>query len=214
VSETLTRPAVEAWPDWTGKPVAIIASGPSVKPADVALLKGRITTFAIKKNIELAPWAEAVYGCDFPWWRSVQGLPNYRGLKLCYDGKAAQYGCRKVDIEVKEDRMLFDRVGLIGCGGNSGFQAMNLAAQFGADRILLLGFDCQDRSGVHWYGRNTAQGMGNPTGSNFRRWIPAFAIAAKILAERGIEVINASPISDVKAFPKISVAETLEKWGL
>lgn len=214
MSEAATRPAAVAWPDWTGGAVAIVASGPSVKKPEVDRLRGRITTFAIKRNIELAPWSEAVYGCDYPWWRSVRGLPDYGGLKFCYDARGASLGCRKIDIEVREDRMLFERTGLVGSGGNSGFQALNLAAQFGAVRILLVGFDCQDRSGVHWYGRNTAQGMGNPSGSNFRRWIPALDKAAEQLRDRGVEVINASPLTDVKSFPKASVAEILERWGL
>jgi hypothetical protein len=215
VSSAAKLDASAQWPDWTGRDVAIMASGPSVKKDDVALLRDRLTVFAIKKNVELAPFAEAVYGCDYPWWRSVHGLKDFKGWKFAYADRAVnQFGLRKIDIDLKQDRLLWDRVGLTGAGGNSGFHALNLAAQFGARRILLLGFDCQDRSGAHWYGRNTAQGMGNPGENNFRRWIPAFATAAQQLEERGVEVINASQITAVKGFPKISVAETLERWGL
>lgn len=208
-----------AWPDWTGAAVAIVASGPSVKKDEVRLLEGRAETFAIKRNIEIAPWASAVYGCDYPWWRSVLGLPHYRGLKLAYADRAcAQYGCRKVDIPeirpVLGDRLRFETTGVVGAGGNSGFQALNLAAQFGAARILLIGFDCQDRGGKHWYGRNDAYQMSNPDHSTFRRWVPAFATAAGQLTERGVEVVNASPVSDIKAFPVDGVAATLERWGL
>lgn len=202
------------WPDWRGQAVAIIASGPSVKKADVDLLKGRLPVLAIKKNVELAPWADAVYGCDFSWWRAVRGLPDFKGLKLAYDAKCAQYGVQKIDIALNDHRLLFDRIGLVGAGDNSGFQAINLVAQFGADRILLIGFDMQDRSGVHWYGRNMAQGQSNPTETQFRRWRAHLGAAAPDLEARGIEVVNASPLSFLKCFRFGTVEETLKRWGL
>lgn len=202
------------WPDWTGQVAAIVASGPSAKNVEASELQGRTKVVAIKKSFDLVPFADAVYGCDFPWWRSVQGLPNFTGLKLCYDARASAFGCRKVDITLKQDGLLFGPTGHVGSGGNSGFQALNLALQFGASRVLLIGFDLHDRGGVHWYGRNNAVGMSNPGESNFRRWRSAFDGAAPVLAARGVEVVNASPASDLKAFPRRGVAETLEAWGV
>jgi len=204
------------WPDWKDYAVAIIASGPSAKKAGVERLKGRMPVLAIKGNIELAPFADVVYGCDFPWWRSVDGLPRFKGLKLAYDPRAVdQHGCRKVEIpDKKSDRLLFDKIGTVGAGGNSGFQALNLAAQWGATGILLIGFDMHDRAGKHWYGRNTAYQTSNPDEDNFRRWRAAFDNAAPDLAARGIDVVNASPSSDLKVFRRLSVDETLAEWGL
>ena len=46
----------------------------------------------------------------------------------------------------------------IGGGGNSGFQALNLALQWGARKIILVGFDLTDENGLHWYGRNSVEG--------------------------------------------------------
>lgn len=210
------KPAETSWPDWTGEAVAIVASGPSAKQASPAQLSGRAKVIAIKKSLELAPFADAVYGCDYPWWRSVGGLPDFKGLRLSYAPKACdQFGCVRVEIPTPmRDELLFGKTGAVGGGGNSGFQALNLAAQLGARRVLLVGIDCQDRSGAHWYGRNNWQGGGNPGENNFKRWRAAFMTAAKQLEERGVEVVNASPLTDVKAFPKRSIAETLEAWGL
>ena len=73
------------WPNWTGKAVAIVASGPSVDRKAVAALEGRLTVLAIKHNHELAPFAQVIYGCDYPWWAMVRGLPAFPGLKLSYD---------------------------------------------------------------------------------------------------------------------------------
>ena len=49
----------------------------------------------------------------------------------------------KATAVVRENRMLFGETGTVGWGGNSGFQAINLALQFGAARLLLVGFDCR-----------------------------------------------------------------------
>lgn len=193
-----------------------MASGPSAKEANPAQLEGRAKVIAIKKSLELVPFADAVYGCDFPWWRSVRGLSDFKGLRLSYAPRACeQYGCLRVEIpKPTADELLFEKTGSVGGGGNSGFQALNLAVQLGAKRVLLVGIDCQDRSGVHWYGRNNWHGGANPSEHNFRRWRSAFITAAKQLEGMGVEVVNASPLTEVTAFPKRSIAETLERWGL
>lgn len=205
-----------SWPDWRGQAVAIVASGPSAKQAGVGALKGRLPVLAIKKSVELAPFADVVYGCDGPWWRDVRGLPAFNGLKLCYDVQACdQYGLRSVEIPDKQsNRLLFGTIGVVGAGGNSGFQAVNLAVQFGARRILLIGFDVHGRGGEHWYGRNGWGFANNPTDDNYRRWRAAFEAAAPELAARGIEFINASPVSDLKCFRRSSVVQALAEWGL
>lgn len=204
------------WPDWTGRAVAIVASGPSARAAGVDRLKGLMPVLAIKRSWELAPFAEAVYCCDGAWWRSVNGLPEFGGLKLSYEPAACDaYRLKRVFIPQKlSNALAFEEVGVVGAGGNSGFQALNLAAQWGATRILGVGFDCHDRGGPHWYGRNTAMNMTNPDEDNFRRWRLAFDGAAKDLNERGIEFVNASPTSTLKAFRRLTIEETLCEWGL
>lgn len=195
--------------------MAIVASGPSAKAAGVEQLKGRLKVVAIKKTIELVPFADAVYGCDAAWWDHVGGLPDFKGLKLCYAERAIdKHKLQKVRIDVRHDRILTDEFGLIGSGGNSGFQAMNLVAQWGVNRILLIGIDLEDRSGVHWYGRNNWSNGNNPGESNFRRWADAFNAAAPEMEALGVDVVNASPSRMLKAYRRQSVAETLTEWGL
>jgi hypothetical protein len=65
--------------DWSGREVAIIASGPSAKKSGYAALRDRMPVIAIKENIELAPWADVVYGCDAAWWKKRNGLPEFKG---------------------------------------------------------------------------------------------------------------------------------------
>lgn len=171
---------------------------------------------AIKESHELCPWADAVYGCDRMWWRDCRGLPDYPGLKLAQARELPTSfpDIRIIKVDTTKDDILLAAPGVIGSGGNSGFQALNLVAQFGAERILLIGFDMHARDGVHWYGRSNGVGRSNPTESNFPRWRKAFATAAPTLQQYGIDVANASKISDLKCFRQLSVLEALEDWGL
>lgn len=201
------------WPDWRGETAIIIASGPSLKKQDVELCRGRGKVIAIKKCIELAPWADVVYGCDGPWWRSVQGLMSFKGLKLAYEPTVcgSEYGIQCVLIpDPKCNAFLFDKVGTVGAGRNSGFQAVNLAAQFGATRIILLGFDMQGETGAHWYGRNNWMQANNPDQYSYHNWRKAFEAAAPALKQRGVEVINASRETALTCFRRMSIADALE----
>lgn len=209
-----------AWfPDWSGRAVAIVASGPSTKSAGVEKLRGRLPVIAIKDNVDLCPWADVVYGCDAAFWKLRQGLPGFDGLKVCWAGDNDHRppnfpDIHKIGIEIKTDRFLFAEPGVVGSGGNSGFQAVNLAVQFGAHRLLLIGFDMQARSGFHWYGKNRGHGRHNPTEDNFRRWRKAFTESADILSAQGVCVINASPHSALRCFPVATIDDALIKWDI
>jgi hypothetical protein len=224
ITEALSNPAYRLgkaqfdwWPDWHGECVAIVGGGPSLNPNEVALLRDRIHVIAIKAAVDLCPWAEAVYGCDAPWWNYVKGLPKYPGLKFFHGVQANQWaGLHRVEIDLSVDAMLIDKPLKVGNGGNSGFQAINLAIQFGASDIILLGFDmgAPDQHKLHWYGRNKWEGANNPMGSNFKRWQQGFDLAKKSIKALGVEIVNCSPQTRLNTFRTAPLGETLEAWGL
>lgn len=199
------------WPDWRGEVAVIVASGESTRQARVELTRDRVHVLAVKANIDLVPWADAVYGCDEMWWNMREGLPKYRGLKFTYAATVPpRYpDVKKVEIDPR-DLILVDEPLKLGSGGNSGFQAVNLVIQWGVTDIALVGFDMR---GSHWYGRNKPP-MNNPDQSNFDRWLKGFATAAPILKQMGVTVVNCSPSSSIKCFPKATLEDTLNKWGL
>jgi hypothetical protein len=165
--------------------------------------------------VRLCPWADVVYGCDGPWWQKSNGLPEFKGTKLAHDtGVCIAY--RDVHkIEVRDhDLMLFDEPGVIGSGGNSGFQAINLAAQFGANRIMLIGFDMHGARGVHWYGSNCWRNAGNPLDHHYVHWRSALSKQSKVLRCMGIDVVNASQESALTCFRYASIEQTLADWNL
>jgi hypothetical protein len=200
------------YPDWTGEACAIVASGPSVGHVNHKALEGRIRTIAIKENIDICPWAEMVYGCDWAFWRNREGMPDYAGLKVAWKSKSEMV--RVVRIVGEANQLMTAEPGLIGSGGNSGFQALNMAIQFGATRILLLGFDMSDQYGVHWFGRSQGDGRAQPSRFNFQRWRVAFAVAATQLQGLGVQVLNASPLTALTCFPVVTVEDALREWKL
>jgi len=199
------------WPDWRDECVAIVASGESTKRTNVSLTRDRMHVLAVKANIDVVPWAEVVYGCDEMWWNMRKGLPKYDGIKIAHAPTVvSRYPeVKKVEVDTR-DLILVDKPLTIGNGGNSGFQAINLAVQFGAKDIILVGFDVK---GQHWYGRNQAP-MNNPDTLNFQRWLKGFDNVAPSLRMMGVTVVNTSPDSAIKCFVKAGLEETMDLWGL
>lgn len=98
--------------------------------------------------------------------------------------------------------------GHIGYGGNSGFQALNLALQFGARRIVLVGFDMQLADGVHWHGRH-ASNLNNPSAASLARWATILDRQAPAIAAMGALVLNASADSALTAYRKVPLEDAL-----
>lgn len=107
--------------------------------------------------------------------------------------------------------MLFDQWGIIGWGSNSGFQAVNLAIQFGAARVVLVGFDCSLEKGTHDHGRHPP-GLNNPRQSGVDKWREALDAQAPTLEAMGIEVLNASPHSRLTAYRRVPLLEAI-RWN-
>jgi hypothetical protein len=176
-------------------------------------LQDKVRVIAINESWRLVPWADALYGCDSNWWRLHDGVKFFQGLKI-----SAQEESRKLYQEIKivtithvrSDELSLDRPGYIGAGGNSGFQSLNLAAQFGASRILLVGYDMRVDLGEHWHARHPMP-LSNPhPNDNLPRWRRAIDGVATRLEEVGISVVNCSPVSLLKAYPKMTIKEALD----
>jgi len=203
------------WPSWIGETIAIIASGPSAKKAGVDKLQGRAKVIVINESWQLAPWADVLYGCDGQWWKWRDGVRKFKGIRLSYDADACNLyrdlGMRRIYIpDRKSDVIVWEPLGHVGAGGNSGFQALNLAAQFGGSRILLVGYDMRVDLGSHWHQPHYPP-LSNPhPNDNLPRWRAAVDGAHEVLSSRGIEVINCSLVSALKAYPKMTIAEALD----
>lgn len=86
---------------------------------------------------------------------------------------------------------------------------MNLAVQWGARRILLVGFDMNLKRGAHWHGRHPA-GLNNPRQANVDMWRRVLDDQAPILHNLGVEVLNCSMSSDLTAYRKVPFLEAVQ----
>lgn len=82
-------------------------------------------------------------------------------------------------------------------GGNSAFQALNLAVLWGASRIEMYGLDMRWNGKQHWFGDHP---VGLKRDLDFARCIRAFGEAAPQLKALGVEVVNKTPGSAVRCF--------------
>ena len=198
--------------DWSGETVVIIASGPSAAGVDLEPARGRAKFIAINSSYRLCPWADVLYGCDAKWWIAENGAPGFAGIKVAGEKRAAEqyHDVHHAEVRAHNDRFLFDPLGTIGSGGNSGFQTINLGLQFGARKFILVGYDMQIDSGLHWHGAH-GKNLSNPTPVNVARWRRVLDGVAGELKALGAEVYNASAVSALTEYPKISFSEAVQK---
>jgi hypothetical protein len=203
---------------WPHSKVVIIASGPSLTKEDCSLVqqwrngKDR-RVIVINSSYRLAPWADVLFGSDHRWWNEY-----YKRVAQEFAGQlwTQQQGWKPYDmancpllrvVQSEAKPGLNQRAGFINQGKNSGYMAIGLAYQAGADEIILLGFDMREEGGrKHWHGDHP-QGLNSFT--DFRVWIREFDQLSKGLKEVGVRVFNATRHSDLKAFPRVALEDAL-----
>lgn len=201
------------WPDWSTATVVIIGAGPSA-PADCIALGQQnfpmpLKVIAINESWRLWPSADVLYASDSAWWRHAKNAGGFGGLKVSGSAEAAEaYGAAAVTVMRGCNEILLGSRGVIGSGGNSGFQALNLAVQFGARHVVLLGFDMQITDGAHWHGRH-ADGLNNPDAVNTANWRTALDGVAPALARLGVRVINATERTGLPGFERLPIDRAL-----
>lgn len=147
--------------------------------------------------------ADMLYACDGKWWDANGGAAEFQGEKWTQDADAAtRYGLRQVKGKHGEGLSLDPA--FIHFGGNSGFQALNIAVHAGAKRVIFVGLDC---SGSHWHGQH-GDGLPNPSEHNFGHWRRAFAAAANQLRGK-VEVVNCSIKTTLECFPRAPLGDVL-----
>jgi len=187
-------------PDWSGWPVYVVAAGQSAPLVVPHIPRGLCKVVAVNRSFELVPWADALYAADTGFWTAYAGARAFRGIKLCSENVMAVPSVQPVKIArantgLREMQMLREP-GLIGSGGNSGFQALNWAVQTGGNPVCLVGFDL---CGKHWH-PDHGPNLRNPMDWNLRQWARTLDDQADTLASWGVRVLNLSPMSSLRRF--------------
>lgn len=188
--------------------VVCLGCGPSLTAADVESCRGKARVIAINDAHRLSQWADVLFACDDKWWTAHQGVPSFTGLKFTLDKKAERWPGVQALRRAGPSGLELDPAEGIRTGGNSGYQAINLAVQLGASRVILLGYDMQrDKKGrSHWFGKHPGALEQHSPFSAFRA---AFSTMVQPLKKAGVEVINCSRESALDAFPRRPLADVL-----
>lgn len=201
------------FPKWPGDIVVVAASGPSQRQEDIDEARGKARLIVINETWRLAPWADALYACDGRWWRARGPAPEaFGGLRfqghVTREEQQVEPGCIHCGVTSGRNAMDFGGRVLAG-GGNSGFQALNLAAVTGARRVVLLGYDMALAEGAtHWHGDH-GHGMSNPSIGFLRNSARILDQQAPVLRRAGVEVLNATRTTALTAFRRVTIKEAL-----
>lgn len=195
-------------PEWEGQTAFIIGGGPSVAEQDLSALAGR-RVIVVNSSYEAYPGADALFFGDHRWWQvHACRLENFPGR--IYSCAAASAGRRLLKLRrvvpppgLAEDRdaVASQRTSLHG--------AMNLAVHLGVRRIVLLGADMgRDASGRSHH-HSPHQWANRPGNETWDVQMAQFRFIVAPLAARGVEVINASPVSRIPWWPIRPLGEAL-----
>jgi hypothetical protein len=152
----------------------------------------------------LAPWADILYAADAKWWKFNRSALKFAGRKVTI--RSSLYS--EVYALKQSPELVYDsRPTHIVSGGNSSYQAVQIAAKLGAKRILLLGVDMTvHRNRLHWFGNHPQELHTVPL---FKSWIKAFGRLAPALERMGVEVVNCSPITALECFRRAPLESAL-----
>lgn len=175
--------------------VVCIASGPSLTVDDVELVrKWRLEGYGrgvivTNNTFRMASWADALYFMDGEWWQHY--------------GKEAKDGFFG-NIIAPRDIVGVEKAHIRSF--NSGAGAIILAAQNGAKKIILIGYDAKksDDGKAHWH-EDHPKSMGNAGEVN--NWPRKFNDMVSVLD--GIDVINASRDTALTAFRRDTLENAL-----
>lgn len=188
-------PGTEPTPRWQGETVVCLASGPSLTLEDCAYVQGKARAITANDTCYRAPWADIVLAADHGWWQQhrhrIPTGPEW-------------WTCSYAAVREFDDLELF-RTNL--ATRNTGAKAVELAIHLGAGRVVLLGFDCSLKNGVHWHGPH--ERTSNPDDRAVEEWVGQFELVAQLAQEKGVRVINCSRETALECFERLPLEDVI-----
>lgn len=201
---------------WPGETIVCLGAGPSLRLADVELLRGQARVIAVNDAYRLAPWADVVFAADSKWWRwqQEQGVRDdaLPAMQVTLDRLARDYRPSVIQIERKGVTGLWLQPDGVCTGGHGGYAAINLAVHLGAARIVLLGYDMLPATNADGSERHHFFGA-HPDGTHpkYPYRIGAYASLLDPLARLNISIVNCTPRTAIRAIPRQSLAAVLQE---
>ena len=179
---------------WGGKPVAVLASGPSMTQEDAdAIRDAKIKTIAVNGTWKLAPWCDVLYAGDYRWWKAYGDKIDIPAKRLSRSSNSEKsHGATYVKTKMSR-------------AYNSGQLAIEVAIRYGGNPIILLGFDGSVANGVHWHGEHKK--TPNPNKERCRRWQAQFKEITKVYPKA--HIINCSRYTEIECFERADLTDVL-----
>jgi hypothetical protein len=193
-----------------------IASGPSLNQDQIDLIGQYKDEFGIKVIAINDNWkwkyqdnfiSDHLYAADEAWWNvwiDIINKEGFSGQKWIPRDKhiAEKYNLHCIEGENKPG---LGANGKIHFGGNSGYQAINLAYYLGAKTIGLLGYDMKvsNDKKLHWFG-NHSHGLRNMP-HKLDEWLIKHDQLSQDLKDKDIDVINFTPGSALYQYDQMDM---------
>lgn len=188
-----------ARPDWSGRTVVCIASGPSLTAADCEAARSH-PAIVTNSSFRLALWADILFGHDSRWWKAhIEEVKasGFAGRLLTASPVGGNLG-----LETTHNAHWLRSY------PNSGASAIGIAIAAGAVRVVLIGYDCGFGVGGerHWHADHPG-GMSNC--KSIAAWPRHFANVARDAEKAGVEVLNASRATALRCFARVALSDAL-----
>jgi hypothetical protein len=182
-----------------------------------------IRVMAVKEIIVDLPFADVLFALDRPWMvrRADWIRENCKAeVFLAPTGLERDHGlvpriANATYLKLARFEGFSDDPETIQSGGNSGNGSVNLAYLKRAGRngkpVVLFGFDYIEKDGHHHYSAERYHWY--PLGRNARywkNWGDNFNACMRQITAAGMTILNASTISTVECFPKITHEQALD----
>ena len=191
-------------PIFKNQRVFIIGGGPSLSNFNWNLLKDK-NIIAINKAGEYLPFAQILYFSDLSFY--INNKPLIRKFKnLIYTIKQLNDEDSKKVISLKVTGLngLELQNGSLRHGNNSGYAAINLAVQLGANEIILMGYDMSHDSTKSHFHEGYTYCKADPNIYK-KKFIDNFFTLVDPLKKMGIKIYNTSINSALTCFPIVSI---------
>jgi hypothetical protein len=190
---------------FAGQTALVFATGPSLPQLWSPERPLPWPAIAISDAWQVVPQANVLYSTDAHWWMHHRGVPKFEGVRVGYEGPGP---AGIIWLKGSGGEGYDPRLGYVRHGQSSGHAAVHLAAQLGAQRVILVGFDGHTVNGKsHFFGEHE-KAIRKPM--PFELWRERMAGLAKELEKRAVSVMNATPGSTLRCFPIVDLETVLQ----
>lgn len=182
----------------TSETIIICASGPSLNAIDcLKASSSGVKIITVNSTWNMLPDCDYIFATDYRWWEvNIDTLPEYP---------------QRWSNNLKASKTYHLEYTPVRAGGtfNSGQLAIHFSVWLGARNIILLGFDCSIRDGIHWHGKHTS--LANPSQNQMERWKKEFKSTANLFRNTH-NIINCSARTELECFTVMNLDDALLRY--